>query len=636
MGASTALALGALLFLALHESGCRVQALLPACGSVSVAETTALGMAVWIALGGLLNSLDAARPLVLGVLFSSAVAAAVLRLLRAVRRQPPTLDAIGGCWPLLPLLGMGFAIIAFALPSAALNAFDDLANYLVLPYRMLGTGTLSGTALDSLGVDALGGQSFMQALVLLVAPAGFAPLFDSLFCLLLAGLLLDAVGRRLGCPAVTRCVVLLLFVVLDSQAINLSAVYSSVVLTLALLLSALRRLDPGCSQERAQAVAAGLRIGLLSAALVTLKMPHALFALLLSAGLVALLPLLGMPHPRALAGAVLRSGSVLLLPWLVVLWRTQGDALTRWLSTSDKPAVSAGGSLGELLADNGFYFTSPPLDYLWLLLFAVACLLAASCGLRTGRLVAVTGMALLAVILALLATTLLVDAHAAVRFLAPLVVALSAVCAQVALSALSRRLPGRAARVGRAAVLAAVALLGWRFSDDFAARLRAIADDGRLFSVAMSSADVRGVRVVLGIDGYALARGLQNLVPEGAVLLAPVAVAAHFDFARNRIITVHASAFAAPWSVLSTALDEAQLGRLLTRMGVDYLLLQSAGIGVRPRAALLAQRDTPGVSKVMRRLAARELAWRDALNAVAARGHDLYRDRSLRLVALRQ
>ena len=616
MGASTALALGALLFLALHESGCRVQALLPACGSVSVAETTALGMAVWIALGGLLNSLDAARPLVLGVLFSSAVAAAVLRLLRAVRRQPPTLDAIGGCWPLLPLLGMGFAIIAFALPSAALNAFDDLANYLVLPYRMLGTGTLSGTALDSLGVDALGGQSFMQALVLLVAPAGFAPLFDSLFCLLLAGLLLDAVGRRLGCPAVTRCVVLLLFVVLDSQAINLSAVYSSVVLTLALLLSALRRLDPGCSQERAQAVAAGLRIGLLSAALVTLKMPHALFALLLSAGLVALLPLLGMPHPRALAGAVLRSGSVLLLPWLVVLWRTQGDALTRWLSTSDKPAVSAGGSLGELLA--------------------VACLLAASCGLRTGRLVAVTGMALLAVILALLATTLLVDAHAAVRFLAPLVVALSAVCAQVALSALSRRLPGRAARVGRAAVLAAVALLGWRFSDDFAARLRAIADDGRLFSVAMSSADVRGVRVVLGIDGYALARGLQNLVPEGAVLLAPVAVAAHFDFARNRIITVHASAFAAPWSVLSTALDEAQLGRLLTRMGVDYLLLQSAGIGVRPRAALLAQRDTPGVSKVMRRLAARELAWRDALNAVAARGHDLYRDRSLRLVALRQ
>ena len=105
---------------------------------------------------------------------------------------------------------IGSAMILFFLllfvighHSSALNMHDDYEKYLKYPIRMLQTGTLVSGSFDALGSEALGAQSFLQAVALIFGSFSFVNVIDAVvaqfLCLLvLLGLTIFEFSQLLG------------------------------------------------------------------------------------------------------------------------------------------------------------------------------------------------------------------------------------------------------------------------------------------------------------------------------------------------------------------------------------------------------------------------------------------------------
>ena len=158
----------------------------------------ALGLTALALPGGLLNLLGLSGPYSLWLLAATG--------LLAVLRWPPArgdLD-LGTLAAISPVLLWVLVLASTAQPAVLLNFSDDFSNYLVRPLRLLQTGSVAGNPFSGLGMDSLGALSFLQAFVLSVLPVGFITVVDTLLGLLLAALLVDALGRRAGVSVAVR------------------------------------------------------------------------------------------------------------------------------------------------------------------------------------------------------------------------------------------------------------------------------------------------------------------------------------------------------------------------------------------------------------------------------------------------
>lgn len=540
------------------------------------AGNAALGMAAAVLAGGLLNLCGViSRPLLLVLLAAGfGVLASDLwprrqTLVERTRAYVGELRVDRWRTGLLVLLGLLTFLQLTGAPLAGVNnvstyrdfdVHDDYQAYLVFPQKMLQLGSLGAEPFDARRMICLGGQPFLQTLVLAALPLRALHLLDAgvalLICLgLLAGLL-----RALEVAPRLRALVLVFAVVLPHLEArgNTTAVLTAVALLLAWF-----RLAAAGTLERGQAVPNAVVVALLASALCALKptmIPVAalFFAFSYSARLVRATPRAQVLLEAGL-GAVLVF--VMLAPWMIALYQSSGTLLYPILGKGYFGSVYT----GDFAAVTGDFSipTGEMLEHIRRNLLRVLPLVTLLLGVRARS---PRAPALALALTAVVATVVLVVVNdpyldrSIYRYAFPLVA--GSLLALIA-SALAKGAP---ASEQPPALVAAVlvALLGI-FATPATLWTTTVAEPWRTTRAALTSRPLEdaGQRDEM--------RALQNAVPAGAALLARVPYPFYLDFERNPIHIDSLPGMASPPPGLPTFRGGEAVAGYLAEHGIRYV-----------------------------------------------------------------
>ena len=309
----------------------------------------AWGMAVVLAIGGLLMAVHLAVAVVLSLVVVAGVAAAVWFAADSLRLKPPTWTDFRVSWPGLALGGL--AALAFASSIAwpfQIDPNDDVVCYLFFPQKILQTGTLI-EPFNVRRMGTYGGQSLLQALVMIFGGERNAHIPDRGFGMLMVfGMLLHYSKQIPKSLALFRFLAVGCLFFVSVPRINTGSSLTGSALILALILSLARWPLAGGFNWRNVLVPS-----LLVAGAGTLRPTY----LLCAAGIVALEPFLrSLPSPRdgwaALKNAIAcvwpsAAGALLfLLPWMAVLWQSNGTPMYPLMAGTMNPEFTLLGNKG--------------------------------------------------------------------------------------------------------------------------------------------------------------------------------------------------------------------------------------------------------------------------------------------------
>ena len=602
-----------------------------------MAYVTALGLGILILIGGVLNLLHIAYPVALEFLFGLGIGIAFIFFALAIRRNPdlvaptnmlhrlrPTswskLRISGDVIPWLIILATTGFFAATLMPTSAFNFHDDFHKYLVSPVRMLQTGSLGGGPFEVLGYHHLGIQSFFQAFILTRFETAYVNGFDYIFCFLVAGFLLNDIGRKVEVHWFYRSVAIVLFVIINPQYVNISALYSGVLFILALIYGAMLFAETLDAPDTRILSRASIPLGLFLAALISLKATFIPFALALGAmlGLGFLLMSENRLRTAAAGGAALAAMAAILVPWSVISANNYFNILARGLDKIG-PKTDAGaqtvadwGRLGDLFfsKSNLFYGGTLPAYNLAVLILAVAALIAVYLIWRNReapvRQYLVIGLCLcVAAVVAYLFNAYLFTGKlgridVAVRYFTPILIATAPVTV-VVLGRLFWRFhpaqPGQVAPAscGALAFLVALVLVEGMFADAFFTRTARIMNHhlDLSFPAAQSKTYKQYNRLVLSQNMREGIAKVQSRTSRNETILAWIGAPFQLDFQRNRIMTIGSP------RLIVRGVDQPYDGNIdafrksLDQVGVRYVLWEKKSYGVRDEKSLVKRLDTP-------------------------------------------
>ncbi|HEX3729392.1 MAG TPA: hypothetical protein VHV47_06280 [Opitutaceae bacterium] len=502
--------------------------------------TAALGLALVLLGGGLLNLAHCARPLALDLLVLGGLLAAAAGAWRG-----RVLGFGFGRWPAaVPLLLLGVLLGLRLAPPAAFDVFDDFEKYFAVPARMLATGTVGGNRLSAIGSETLGGQAFLQGFALAHLPPAWIGAVDSSFCLLLCVALAGFAGRPRGWIAAAAAE--LAVFALNPQIINISAVYSGAALILAAVF---------LPAERPAGRRTDLLLGLLYAGMIALKTTFAAFvAAHLLAAAAAVLIRDGAAGRAAKSLAARLGWTVLFLaPWILVSLPSYLAGLKQTLPLPppvNREPLALFSTAPELYGATQLHYTA----------LALAAWLAAGAGLIALRrhrasappATAEAAAALLAAggvyfLLTLVLAPAAFGREGATRYAGPILIGTVPAALRLLLAGGFSLGRGRAWRLAPLAAALAVAA----FAPSAAARVAQIIRYGSnlAFTPSATSAAYRAYnRTVLEGPVRGKLASVQALVPPGEPFVAWIAAPFWLDFRRNPVIETNAAGLGARWA----------------------------------------------------------------------------------------
>ena len=613
---------------------------LRACGleaQSGLVHPVVLGLAALAAIGGWLNVFALAYlPTLWGLLLIGWLAAARriyaagLPVWRIQRRS----DLLYGGVVALAALSLGLAV----LPAGAFNPWDDFQFYITRPVRMLQVGTFGHDPFDSLGLESLGTQAFLQAFTLLAFEPAFLNAFDAVLCAALSLGLVAAIGRRLEIHPAVCLGALLALLLLHPQQVNISALYSIAMFSLAVVPAGAQLADarPSSSVPR---WSAALPMGLLFAAIAGSKATTVTILISLPSLLVLLFGLTyGWRFALHAAGKVAALATVFVSPWLVL----SADKYLQWTSErTDRVWLGPVTNPLRLLTDDvQLYWGGTVRIYTVIAAFILAVTAFALFTLRRRKedsssalrtpLIALCAAAVLTYIL----NTVPHDLRHTVRYSIPMLLAAlpSAVLLGGWLLAGSGggRRPG--ARTAAALIFACAVPLTL-------AILFAAATKDRVWNavtyrslLAFPKETMKGCVVLtryawsLGVE---MGRGAQARVEPGERILALIAYPHNLLFVRNPIYVAYDGALFWPWLDIPQNADGEEMRRFLRSYGIRYVMWQRAGPAVKSDAEIrsLLDEDSPA----LRDAAKRALSFRRSMSDMVA---DAPQDMALLVVDL--
>lgn len=561
--------------------------------------TAVLGLLLLLLLGACLNHLALARP----VAFDLLLVGGTLLAYQHWRRQGRSFAWFAfGPESIPPLVALAFgAFFAWhLLPASAFNYHDDFYKYLPRFVRMLDTGSLVGNPFGFVGVDSLGMQTFLQGLPSARLPLAYINGFDAVFCLTLAGLLLDSLGRCCGVHWLLRTLAVAALVVFDPQYVNIGAVYSAMTMIIALALATLFLLRDRPAHGGSARLA--LPLGLLAAATAGLKVTLAFFPAAFLAACFALLLVL-QPDRRqtfglaawagASAVALFGAWATLSVPNLKNLLTAKTKSMAKAVAKTVSPAERSEPEtyLQEILAGGDLYYGGHLNDYLALfVLVALLVVLTSFLLLRwperreTLLPAAVTGIAAVLSVVGVYFGVHGIHVDAFVRYNAPVLIASLLVLALLlagsfgAGSAGGFTAPRRRARLALAVLLVGTPLL--IHADLGLDRARLAMAERTLLSFPINEYYRRLMAKSFAPETRAKLRSIQDQVPPGVTFLAWVSTPFHLDFGRNEIFTLAATGGPGPLRRIvgvPPAKRADWLERRLRALGVEYVMWEYRG-----------------------------------------------------------
>jgi hypothetical protein len=542
--------------------------------------TIALGLALLIAVGGVLNlaRLATAAPLIALVIIGLVLFLLALR--RSIRDRAaakPDIRIISGRAALILIAAcVLFFVIATQLPPAAYNIFDDFEKYFAHPKRMLQTGTLFGSPLSALGSETLGGQAFLHGFVLAYFPIQYINGFDAVLALLLCLMLIAGFAWHRPPMIPIAALAMVLLAAINPQYVNISGLYSgsALVLTAVLLTT-----DPDEYKAWPPSPSA---LGLVYAGLIALKMSFALFAvlhvLLLSIAVTAITRS-GKSGLRWLL-AVTAWGIVFLTPWIALHGTHYVTALRDPVAAPLIDELQIGFATVDFLATRTLFYGGSYAYYTGLIAILILCALVTSCSLLSpkgealrasaaGAFAAAFATAIAYFGFVSLGGPIIDTPENALRYVVPFV--LAAVPIMLCVAALHLWVTADAvpmlARAAPPLLVAAVAIAS--LTPDLVGRLRLALEHGSILAFSAAVTDEKYLHynqyVLYGADREKITR-IQELVPPGAPMVAWISAPFYLDYTRNPIVDAEPAGLATRWARLPP---------------VDYILWEYRGYAVR-------------------------------------------------------
>ncbi len=608
---------------------------------------TVVGMGTWLFAGGVLNTLQLSRPLALDVIFGVGLALGLFNAYRALHdRGLPAdngatfLSALIRSWfradqvSLLPaylaVVGVAAFLVAHLMPTAAFNFHDDFHTYMMRPVRMLQTGTLGGNPFDSLGVDSLGGQAFMQAFFIRWLPLDYVNGFDAVLCFSLSAFLLIAMARSAHTAWPYMWLALAVLVVINPWYVNISSLYSATLMVMAIVHSSAQFGKDVLASEASIRWTRAVPVGLLLGSLVTLKTPYALFAAMYFVTYVGM-ALFSPAHRSRARRAVMLVAAVaglVVLPWLGVSWSNYATALADALSTGTaKPGVDLS---PELFRGS--------IDAFLVLMLVIAAAVALYLHVATheasrSRYLLPLFAACVASVASYVANVYVFGvAHMAVRYSIPVLIAVVS-CAMIVLggNVPTRVLlrPDRWRERPGIAVLG-IALIGagiyvwFSFSDMLMYRVMRAHYQRTIVSFPFGDTYVPYNQIAMSNIAKTWVQKTQATTDAGQPILAWMSVPFQLDFVRNKIYVVTEPGLINPWLRIPLGADQKILREYLRRHGIRYVILEYKGYGMKPDVKL--QPDAESRHAITRRVAEHNLYFRHALLSLANESRVLFQN----------
>ncbi len=530
----------------------------------------ALGMAVAVVAGGFLNLAGVISPSLVLVFVAAGAGAAAWKDRtpepgRRPRRPWEPAFVVG------VLLATGLGLLQYSGSVCGtidttnerppFDVHDDAQAYLVFPEKMLATGSLGADPFEPRRVLSLGGQSFLQTLILAARPVRTLHLLDEGIALLVLAALVAGSGRRLRVEP-RLCLAAVLLLLTRPHLLmrgNTSALLTGVTLLLAWFLLELDR-TPGSARHPGQWILTAL----LAAAACTVKSTFIALAVPFFLVLTAADLWRREERRRALAEAAAVAGLIGLFvaPWMIASWLSSGTPLYPVLGKGFVGAASNHGVPG-VTGD----FTVRTVDVaraLWrhtFVLWPVAVLLFFVPDWRRRRPVTALVLAVMA------AASLYVLAgdpnlnRSLDRYVFP--VAMTGLLGTVlaAFEGTASRSPKRLSLAAAAGLVVA----GLVFVHDAGRTLRM--GDQVLINVWHG---LRGEAYASPGEREAMAR-LEAAVPPGATLLETLAKPFLLDFRRNRVLLLSLPGFSSPPPGLPLGKGPEAVARYLEAQGIRYI-----------------------------------------------------------------
>ena len=530
----------------------------------------AWGMAVVLAIGGALMALHLAVTVVLSLVVIAGVVAAAGFAADSLRKKTPTWADFRVTVPGL-ILG-GLAVLAFASSIAwphHIDPNDDLVCYLMLPVKILQTGTLI-EPFSFQRAGTFGGQSFLQAIVMIVGGERNGHVPDrGLAMLVTFGILLGAVRGLKGQHAIVGFVLLFAFWFVPVPRISTNGAMVGGGLLLAML-ATWERMAKASTKDWIGYVP----VGVLMAGACSIR-PTFTFAAGAIMGALAVADFWrgARSKPQANVSLILRPYLVaggacvlVLLPFMAVLYASNGTPMVPPLSgfvskayqtySFQTQSENIGGVLG--------FFTAPTTLGMFALL-GVAALYPVNSSTRV-----ILGATLFAavVILHRFSALAYLDQY---RYLYPIFVPMGLwyLCAVLQQSARAHAMEpatpfNERLQVPVAAV--ALALSGWVFAN-------ATQGGGELREQATGlSAQMKEVKPFFDPSLKKAYTDLQGLVPEGAKILSMVDASYLLNYKRNPIYSINAVGGSSPPPGIPFEKGSKALAEYLKGQGIRYVI----------------------------------------------------------------
>ncbi|MGD8434155.1 MAG: hypothetical protein PVI73_08560 [Syntrophobacterales bacterium] len=588
--------------------------------------TIALGMAGWIFWGGVLNLLGLAYPLALDSIVVFGLAYSALTFFRSRKLQPfshyrdlyLSKDYVLRLLPALIVILIALLFVAYTIASPkAFNFHDDLEKYLSHPIRMLATGSLAGSTFNALGSETFGGQAFLHGFAVAHWPLGYVNTIDSVFAFVLCLMMLLSVALRSRLPFWLMPLVVMVPIFINPQYVNISSIYTATVLMLLVFLGLWLQVKEKNGTLTTWPCAAWL--GLVYGALVAVKTVYLLFVIihftLLFIGLICISD--SRKDVLFWTTKVTAFVIVFLSPWLLLYY-------SNWIAFIVNAIV-----LHTHVLDSGYaryipkainLFSLDPLFYdvrATLAHYTFTMILVALCSMflfvytlpnepkykmqtATEFAACVTAPILYVASIVVIAPRLL-GPDEGLRYVCPAIIAAVPSTLIIASTRVSETIQGQSIKnqlLKYPMVLLVVFAMGiiGCFSSSLAERGRQALRYGSLLSFpkrARNSEYIAYHRYAFSSDAKKEVQTAQQMVPEGAVLIAWTPLSFHLDYSRNRIVDIDPAGLANPWLDFPFGKELSDGIKYFIDSGAYYVLWHYRSYAVRPVGNLREEAASP-------------------------------------------
>lgn len=545
------------------------------------ARTATIGLAVIVAIGGILNLARIAYPWALASIAGVGFVFSFFAWRDGLRVRIPFLAELFGAAIVL-------FTIATQLPPRIYNFHDDFQKYFAYPVRMVETGTVFGSPLSAMGLQSMGAQAFLHGFVVAFFPIQYINGVDAVFGLLLC----LALAARLSRGWVALAAVLSVYFI-NPQYVNISTLYLGSALMMAM------------AAESFEEMPSAAILGLFAAALIPMKVIYLVFA-------VVFVLAIALTRSKGL-GWILRLGlaaGLFLAPWVLVHAPNYLFALKHHQKLEPTPAAP---EPGDTDAINLFSFE--PLEYGATAVNYTALLAGiVICGVRCRRSPGVIACSATAGITFILFVYVLgpmnYGYNHALRYFVPVVIALTPAVLAAAdcvhpkwalalvIVPAAAFLPSLWTRTVEAVTLHTVASYSWLVVDpDYVAYNHRILD---------------------GTEKHEI-QAVQKRVPPGEPILALINTPFYLNYRRNKIFDIDTAGIAVPWARMPEA---------------RYLMWDYGGFATLTPEDYQSQTSNTGANE--RRDSALTVEFIHSLNEMVSKGQVVYDDGEVKLVKLNE